>query len=223
MLGFYFDNARCTGCHTCEVACADYHDLAAGRRFRRVIDWEGGCTNADAQGCVRTTAFVYHISLSCNHCGAPECVRVCPTGAMHKNDLGLVCVNSDKCIGCGYCTMACPYHAPSIDPDMHQSSKCDGCASRVARGGAPICVEACPLRALEFGDIDQLRATHEGCVESVYPLPDASYTWPNLLVRPSAVAARPEAKAGSIANASAIENNQEESGFGAAAARGSRG
>lgn len=192
------------------MACADFHDLGPGRKFRRVIDWEGGETAVDERGVVRTTAFVYHISLACNHCGAPECVHVCPTGAMHKNNLGLVCVDSGKCIGCGYCTVACPYHAPSIDPQAHQSSKCDGCAARVERGKQPICVDACPLRALEFGELDELAAAHPGCGGNIAPLPDSSYTWPNLLVRLSPAAAAEQAAQGFIANVPEIENNHVE-------------
>ncbi len=133
------------------VACADYHDLAAGHVYRRVIDYEGGSCKADSRGLVHADAYAYHVSLSCNHCERPECVHVCPTGAMHKNELDLVCVDAKKCIGCGYCTMACPYHAPSIDPFSRQSSKCDGCSDRVSEGKLPICVEACPLKGGGFG------------------------------------------------------------------------
>lgn len=188
--GFYFDNIRCTGCRTCVMACADYHGLEAGHLYRRVIDYEGGATNADARG-ARTTAFVYHVSLACNHCDHPECVHVCPTGAMHKNELELVCVDADKCIGCGYCTVACPYHAPSIDAFTRQSSKCDGCSSRVAEGKRPICVEACPLRALEAGDAQEMAALCADASSDILPLPDSSYTGPHLYVRrsPAAVAA----------------------------------
>ena len=131
MYGFFFDNSRCTGCRTCEMACVDFNNLSVGRRYRRVIDYEGGSCELAADGTAKTTAFCYHVSLACNHCANPECVHVCPTGAMHKNELGLVCVDAHKCIGCGYCTIACPYHAPSINPEAHQSSKCDGCTSRV--------------------------------------------------------------------------------------------
>ncbi|MFR4802833.1 MAG: 4Fe-4S dicluster domain-containing protein [Eggerthellaceae bacterium] len=116
---------------------------------------------AHSRGLVHADVYAYHVSLSCNHCERPECVHVCPTGAMHKNELDLVCVDAKKCIGCGYCTMACPYHAPSIDPFSRQSSKCDGCSDRVSEGKLPICVEACPLRALAFGRPDELRGLSE--------------------------------------------------------------
>lgn len=192
MRGFFFDNTRCTGCRTCMAACADYHDLASGHVYRRVIDYEGGSCGGDEAGCVSSNAYAYHVSVACNHCARPECVHVCPTGAMHKNELELVCVDARKCIGCGYCTIACPYHAPSIDEFTRQSSKCDGCSSRVAAGKRPVCVEACPLRALHAGDADAMRALDPACSSDILPLPDSSYTAPNLFVRlsPAAEAAR---------------------------------
>ena len=87
MYGFFFDNSRCTGCRTCEMACVDFNNLSVGRRYRRVIDYEGGSCELAADGTAKTTAFCYHVSLACNHCANPECVHVCPTGAMHKNEL----------------------------------------------------------------------------------------------------------------------------------------
>jgi anaerobic dimethyl sulfoxide reductase subunit B (iron-sulfur subunit) len=172
------------------MACVDYHDLPLGRRYRRVIDYEGGLTRAQADDTVTTNAYCYHVSLACNHCEQPACMRVCPTGAMHKNELGLVCVDVQRCIGCGYCTIACPYHAPSIDPELKRSSKCDGCSSRIEQGLRPICVDACPLRALEFGEMSDLAERHPGCVFQIMPLPDPANTEPNLLILPSEAATR---------------------------------
>lgn len=205
-LGFFFNNERCTGCRTCELACIDYKDLTVGRRYRRVIDYEGGRTEPHG-ATVSTTCYAYHISLACNHCNEPACMHVCPTKAMHKDDLGLVSVDVERCIGCGYCTMACPYHAPSIDPALKRSSKCDGCTSRVAAGLRPICVEACPLRVLEFGDMDELREAHPGCTSNILPLPDASLTSPNLLVKLSQAAELAYDNKGFISNAAEIANN----------------
>ena len=212
MLGFYFDNSRGTGCRTCEMACADYNDLPAGRKYRRVIDYEGGQTVQAPDGTVQTDAFCYHVSLACNHCAQPECMHVCPTGAMHRNELGLVVVNYERCIGCGYCTIACPYHSPSIDLALRQSSKCHGCSERVSAGLRPICVEACPLRALDFGEIEDLQLRHGADLGAdIMPLPTASATIPNLLVKLSpAASACLEGVPGSIANPLEIENNFEE-------------
>jgi anaerobic dimethyl sulfoxide reductase subunit B (iron-sulfur subunit) len=156
-LGFYFDNSRCSGCKTCELACKDYQGLGPELTYRRVYDYEGGGWQRDEQGDWQQDVFFYHLSLACNHCSSPICVHVCPTGAMHKEDNGLVRVDSGVCVGCGYCELACPYKAPHVSAITHQSAKCDGCYNRVLAGKAPICVDACPLRALDFGDMTELQ------------------------------------------------------------------
>lgn len=198
--GFYFDSSRCTGCRTCEMACKDYKNLTSEVAFRHVYDCEGGQWEEGADGSCTQTCFAYHASLSCQHCDNPACVKVCPTTAMHKDaETGLVSVDADKCIGCGYCHMACPYNAPKVDREKGHSVKCNGCAERVAEGKAPICVDACPLRALEFGPIDELRSEHEG-TDSVPPMPEASYTNPNIVVKECPAAKLAENKAGLVAN-----------------------
>lgn len=206
-LGFFFDNTRCTGCRTCEMACIDYKDLVVGRRFRRVIDYEGGETIPASDGTVTSSCFAYHISLACNHCSNPACMDVCPTKAMHRTEEGLVDVDIERCIGCGYCTLACPYHAPSIDPELKRSSKCNGCAERIREGLNPVCVDACPLRALEFGVMSELRERHPDCLTSIMPLPVSSHTYPNLLIAASPAAMRARREDGFISNVTEIENN----------------
>ena len=200
---FYFDSTRCTGCRTCVMACKDYKDLDASRTFRRVIDYEGGEWTEDTKsgpGLYTQTAFAYHVSLSCNHCNNPACVQVCPTGAMHKDELGLIWPDGKKCIGCGYCTMACPYHAPVIDQEEQKSSKCDGCRERLAKGKGAICVEACPLRALELAPVETLRVEKHGYELDILPLPNHVLTWPNLFIKVSDAAKRAEEIGGHIAN-----------------------
>lgn len=198
--GFYFDNTRCTGCRTCEMACKDYKDLDASRTFRRVIDYEGGTWTSENLDTFQQNVFMYHLSLSCNHCNNPACVQVCPTGAMHKDDFGLVWPDWGKCIGCGYCTMACPYHAPVIDQGAKKSSKCDGCRDRIAQGLESICVEACPLRALGFKDVEEIKTESPGCDSNVPPLPDHSYTSPNLFIKTSPAVQKAREIGGHIAN-----------------------
>ena len=150
----------------------------------------GGTTAAASDGTVTTDCFAYHISVACNHCSNPACMGVCPTKAMHRTEEGLVAVDVQRCIGCGYCTIACPYHAPSIDPELKRSSKCDGCVESVREGLAPVCVEACPLRALDFGELEALRILHPDCLQGIKPLPDARHTSPRLLIAASPAAMR---------------------------------
>ena len=100
---------------------------------------------------------------------------------MGKNELGLVSVDERRCIGCGYCALSCPYHAPKVDRSVGHSAKCDGCFDRVSQDERPICVEACPLRALDFGDIDELRSKY-GEVAAIAPLPSEEETHPNIVI-----------------------------------------
>lgn len=196
---FYFDSTRCTGCRTCEMACKDYKDSSEGIHFRKVYDYEGGTCELDANGICTSSAFVYHVSLGCQHCDDPACVQVCPTGAMHKDaDTGIVSVDAGKCIGCGYCHMACPYNVPTVDRTLGHSVKCDGCAERVAEGKNPICVDACPLRALEFGPVEEVSGMGE--VADIAPLPPAHYTSPNLYIKATPDAQPADAREGIVAN-----------------------
>lgn len=199
--GFYFDSTRCTGCRTCTMACKDYKDLTTDIAYRHVYDLEGGNWTEKDNGAYTQDCFMYHMSISCQHCTDPACTHVCPTTAMHKDaDTGIVSVDTDKCIGCGYCHMACPYNAPKVDREKGHSVKCNGCIERVTEGKNPICVDACPLRALDFGDIDTLKKKYSG-TDELPPLPEASYTHPNIIIKPCDAAQQAKNEAGLIANA----------------------
>lgn len=181
-LGFYLDDTRCTGCRTCEMACKDYKDLAVDRAYRKVFDMEGGAFTEADDGTVTGDVICYHISMACNHCEDPACTKVCPTTAMHKDsDTGIVSVDSEKCIGCGYCHMACPYGATKVDREKGYATKCDGCKDRVAEGKQPICVQSCPLRALQFDEVNKV--SNEGEVASIVPLPDPALTHPHFYIK----------------------------------------
>ncbi len=186
-MAFYFNGARCTGCKTCEFACKDYHNLPSDYTYRRVYEYEGGSWETDDEGFEVPSLFSYFVSVACNHCDEPACVAACAAGAIVKgSQTGLVAVDAEVCVGCGACATACPYGAVTLVETSAGSAcaaKCDGCASRVAEGLAPVCVEACPMRALAFGEVKQMAALGERA--NVEPLPSCEQTRPNLYLTPS--------------------------------------
>ncbi len=202
--GFHFDGTRCTGCKTCVLACKDKNNLPSEINYRNVQEYGGGTWTADAAGCLSHDTFTYHVSVACNHCEFPVCLGKCPQGAIQKDDeTGRVWFDPEKCIGCGTCAMACPYGAPKVDKEQMKSVKCDMCIDRVAEGKQPICVEACPLRALDFGDIDELRATY-GDLAEIAPLPAASETTPCLVITAPAAAKPAGDASGTVVNENEI-------------------
>ena len=184
-LGFFIDVSKCTGCKTCQVACKDKNSLPVGMNFRRVTEYSGGSWRQNKlDGTWRQDVFAYYVSVSCNECSEPACVKACPTGAHFKREGdGLVLIDQKKCIGCGACYQACPYGAPQFDRAAKKMRKCDGCADRLARGMQPVCVEACPQRAIEFGDMEELMKKHPDSQVHCAPLPDPKGTQPNLLIK----------------------------------------
>lgn len=205
--GFYFDNARCTGCKTCEMACKDYKDLPATIAFRKVYDYEGGSWTDAGLGTYASSSFAYHVSLACQHCALPACLAKCPTGSVEKDEkTGLVSINQDTCIGAGMCVATCPYNVPTLDSDAKKGVKCDGCADRVAAEQNPVCVEACPVRALEFGDIEDLRTTHQGTVAGIAPMPSPDQTIPSIAINPCASAKQPGDTTGAVSNEKEVTN-----------------
>ena len=193
--GFFFDSTRCTGCRTCEMACKDYKDLSATIAFRKVYDYEGGAWSDVGDGTFTSDAFAYHVSLGCQHCAMPACMAKCPQGAIEKDTkTGLVHINQEKCTGVGACVETCPYNVPIVDKALGKGVKCDGCADRVAEGKSPICVEACPLRALDFGEKGDIFERHAEWWDEVrgdiLPLPSETETGPNLFIRPCPAAAQ---------------------------------
>ena len=154
---FYFDGTRCTGCKTCQMACKDYKNIDLGISFRHVYEVTIGDTVKDADGAFSTTCVSYPLSMSCNHCDSPVCFEKCPQSAIIKDaDTGLMSIDEEKCIGCGTCAIVCPYNAPKVDEEKKKAVRCNGCAERVAAGEKPVCVEACPARALDFGDAEEM-------------------------------------------------------------------
>lgn len=182
-MGFYFQQDRCVGCFTCQIACKDKNNLEVGQNFRKVKKFEGGGFVKDGNG-YANNIYAFWTSLACNHCQDPKCVKGCPTGAMTKREEdGIVYVDQSKCIGCSYCEMNCPYHAPQFNKKLGKMGKCDLCKDLLAKGEKPICVDACPMRALDYGDIEDLKKKYQGTAD-VKGLPDSRITQPSLVIHP---------------------------------------
>ena len=180
-LAFFFDSSTCSGCKTCQVACKDKNDLPVGQVWRRVYEVSGGGWKKEGTAW-RNDVFAYNLSLSCNHCEDPICANNCPTKAIRKREDGIVLIDQNSCIGCKYCAWVCPYGAPQFNPEKGVMGKCDLCADYVDQGKNPSCVDACPMRALDFGDYDELVRKY-GESEHIYPLPSPSITGPSLCIR----------------------------------------
>ncbi len=170
-LGLVIDLDTCVGCQACAVACKEWNgqSLMAGGApdydtqgaepsgvwFNRVRHFEVGATAS--QGCSKTV----NVPMSCMHCEDAACVTVCPTGASYKRaEDGIVLVDPDKCMGCNYCSWACPYGARELDQIQGVMRKCTLCVDRIydqalpQEERQPACVLACPAHARHFGDFD---------------------------------------------------------------------
>ena len=157
-MGFYFDQSRCTGCYTCVVACKDWYDIPAGP-----VSWIR--ITATEKGKFPNLSLSY-LFTSCLHCAEPICAKACPVDAITKrvND-GIVVVDREVCIGseeCKFaCLKACPYDVPQFGVETNaKMQKCGLCLERWMENKKPICVEACPMRALDAGSLEELKAKY---------------------------------------------------------------
>ena len=195
---FFIDTANCSGCKTCQVACKDKNNLEVGVLWRRVYEISGGDWVKD-RDTWQSGVYAYHLSISCNHCREAVCLDACPTGAISRREDGIVTIDSKKCVGCRYCEWACPYGAPQYDQASGVMTKCDFCLDYIDEGKAPACVAACPLRVLEFGELEELVAKH-GDQSHIYPLPSPSVTKPAMVLKPHKDAKRAENEDADVVN-----------------------
>lgn len=144
-LALMIDLERCIGCKSCEVACKQEHGLGLGEYRNRVV-WLGNPASAGLD----------FLTVTCQHCERPACLRACPVNpkAIVKDaQTGVVRVLEDRCTGCGECVVACPYGAMGYDPVGHHSVKCDLCVDRRSEGAnTTACASVCPGHAITFGE-----------------------------------------------------------------------
>jgi formate dehydrogenase iron-sulfur subunit len=171
--GFFTDTSVCIGCKACEVACKEWNQLPEkepgflgqsldntgelnGSTWRHVkfIDNVPDETMGEGNG----RAFLI-MSDVCKHCQHASCMDVCPTGAIIRTEFDTVFIQEDVCNGCRNCIAACPYDVIAIDEDEKVAQKCTLCYDRLQGGMEPACAKACPTDSIQFGPLDELRAT----------------------------------------------------------------
>lgn len=138
---------RCIGCYGCEVACKMENDVALGSIWNKVVQIEpfGEFPKVSS----------YWLPTMCQQCADAPCVAVCPTGASFRDEQNnIVLIDKQKCIGCKYCMMACPYGVRSWNEEQEVVEKCTLCNHLTAAGGLPACVKNCCGQARFYGDLD---------------------------------------------------------------------
>jgi len=160
-LGFYYDQTRCIGCYTCAIACKDWHDI-----HEKEVNWmqiqiieKGKFPNL----------FMAYLAVPCYHCEEPSCIPACPQDAIYKRESdGIVLVDPDKCTGkeeCKNtpCLSACRTRSPQFGTELNaKMQKCDFCLDRLQQGQQAICVEACPMFALDIDTLENLNHKFKG-------------------------------------------------------------
>lgn len=159
--GILYDSTRCAGCQECERVCAAAHGLP-----EPTVTLETGKLRktSETQRCVvnsfETSIGEGFAKSQCMHCNEPACVAACLTQAMHKTKEGPVIWRGDKCMGCRYCMVSCPFDVPKFEylSTNPKIVKCDMCFDRIQEGKIPACAENCPGEALTYGTRKELIA-----------------------------------------------------------------
>ena len=150
--GVLYDSSRCVGCRTCEYECAKAHGLPEPLSEVAAVRKTDETCNTVVNTYQTSKGEVY-IKRQCMHCNQPACAAACLTQAMNKNETGPVTWNGDKCMGCRYCMVSCPFDMPKFE--FHSANpkiqKCDMCFDRQKAGEKPTCVTNCPNEALMYG------------------------------------------------------------------------
>lgn len=141
------DLRRCIGCQACTVACHLENDAPLGK-FRTIV------SQYEVDDPTTGDMSTFFLPRLCNHCDEPPCVPVCPVQATWQQNDGIVIVDSDRCVGCGYCVQACPYDARFINEHTQTADKCTFCTHRLEAGLLPACVESCVGGARIIGDLN---------------------------------------------------------------------
>lgn len=153
------DTTKCLGCRMCEIACAKANGLPEPPEK---IESGAPRTTSETQWTVvdrvETEKGPVNVKRQCMHCLQPACASACLTKAMVKTPEGPVVWRGNKCMGCRFCMISCPFDVPKFE--YHSANpriqKCRMCWERLAEGDAPACVEACPVKCTVFGRRSEL-------------------------------------------------------------------
>ncbi len=212
---YVVDTSACIGCGLCVVACKEENQVPEEPQYtrtwieRHVVTTDGELHIDSPDGGIDGFPFdstdptaagkmvdeAYFMPRLCMQCSNSPCTSVCPVGATYKTVDGVILVDARRCIGCGYCVVACPYgaryivpageHAPNDTPGI--ADKCTWCYHRISRNLQPACVEVCPVGARKFGDAADPDSEISDILRTTYPKP----LWPEYGTQPRVVYAGP--------------------------------
>lgn len=150
--GILYDSTRCVGCRTCEYECAAAHQLPEpSDKIEAIRKTDEKCNTV--VNTFQTGKGETYIKRQCMHCNEPACAAACLTKAMYKTKSGPVTWDGNKCMGCRFCMVSCPFDSPKFE--YHSANpkiqKCDMCFDRLKTEKSPACVANCPNEALLYG------------------------------------------------------------------------
>jgi carbon-monoxide dehydrogenase iron sulfur subunit len=149
----YVDIGRCLACKSCELACAVEHS-ASKELYVAVREEPRPASRVKVEAAAESA-----VPLQCRHCEDAPCVAICPTKAIEKLGTGLpVLIREERCIGCKFCVMVCPFGVITLRKDGKVALKCDLCLERQEMGEEPACVAACHTGALECLTVEEITA-----------------------------------------------------------------
>jgi tetrathionate reductase subunit B len=205
---YVVDTSACIGCGLCVVACKEENLVPEEGEYtrtwieRHVITTDGELhvdspdggmhgfpfDSVDPGAAGKSVDDAYFVPRLCMQCENSPCTAVCPVGATYRTEDGIILVDARRCIGCGYCVVACPYGARYIVPAAEQApndtpgvaDKCTWCYHRISRNLKPACVEVCPVGARKFGDASD----PDSEIATIVREQDPQQLWPEYGTRP---------------------------------------